>query len=370
MSRTLFPLSKAKGNAFCNRLQERNWLSNNIASGKHSIIIAPRRFGKSSLADKVIMDMNLPAVTLNFNACADSDEVEQVIRRGVGQLINVAIGSVDKLLASLRRYLTHLNPKIIIDGKGAHLELSSENNTPATVKIEESLSMLEKLLKEKKQRAIMVFDEFQMVGLIAKGKGIEAAIRNVIQEADNLTILFSGSHRHLLKIIFEDNSRPLYKLCRKLHLKRIAAKHYREHLAQAAVQQWQAELDKRVINEILFLSERHPFYLNYLCDIVWTNADKVPNLSEVNQAWQQLLEEERSDAQAEIASFSMAQKKVLKFLVHQQAGALLSAHTVKEIGLATSTIAASLKALTEKDVIEKIDDSYQIINPVIKALLK
>jgi hypothetical protein len=34
----------------------------------------------------------------------------------------------------------------------------------------------------------------------------------------HLAIIFSGSFRGLLKSMFEDKNKPLYKLCRKLHL--------------------------------------------------------------------------------------------------------------------------------------------------------
>ena len=69
--RGYFPLGKAHGKAFCNRTTESQWLVDNIAAGKHSLIKAPRRFGKSSLAEKAITAAGLPVVRLNFNTCSD-----------------------------------------------------------------------------------------------------------------------------------------------------------------------------------------------------------------------------------------------------------------------------------------------------------
>ena len=52
--RKYFPLGKAYGEAFCNRTEETRWLVGNLKNVKHSLLIAPRRYGKSSLAERAI----------------------------------------------------------------------------------------------------------------------------------------------------------------------------------------------------------------------------------------------------------------------------------------------------------------------------
>lgn len=44
-----FSLGIAKGEAFCNRVSKRKQLISNIEKNKHTIVISPRRYGKSSL---------------------------------------------------------------------------------------------------------------------------------------------------------------------------------------------------------------------------------------------------------------------------------------------------------------------------------
>ena len=52
--RDFFPLGKAYGEAFCNREKEAEKLLGNIQNGKHTFLVAPRRYGKSSLCEKVL----------------------------------------------------------------------------------------------------------------------------------------------------------------------------------------------------------------------------------------------------------------------------------------------------------------------------
>lgn len=370
--RDYFPLGKAHGKAFCNREFETDWLLKNIRAVKHSLIMAPRRFGKSSLAEKSITMTDLPLISLNFNTCTDEYEIEALIRRGVTALIGKALGPIEKMIQLIKNSVTNLTPKINLGPEYAKLELIiNQQNNPAE-NVSESIQLLEKLLAEKNQKAILLFDEFQTVGLIAKGKGVEAAIRNAVQDTKHLTIIFSGSNRNLLKSMFEDESRPLYKLCRKLHLNRIGAEHYQKHLNKAAHFAWNADLPKETFERIMQLSEQHPYYVNYLCDILWSENEtsSLPKLNKVDKAWARVIEEEHSDANVEIAQLSMGQKKVLKHIAEESSGHLLSIESASKLGMAGSSISGAISVLLEKDILEKQEDgSYLIINPIIKWVL-
>jgi DNA-binding MarR family transcriptional regulator len=370
-ARHYFPLGKAQGEAFCNRVNETKWLADNIKGAKHSLLSAPRRFGKSSLAEHAVATLGLPTICINFNTCTDEQDVEKLLREGVSSLIGRALGSIEKLSVSIKKYVTHLTPKLNIGTQQLSLELLSDQqlNSPA-INIEESLLLLEKLLAEKKKSAIIILDEFQVVGLIAKGAGVEAAIRNAAQSMHSLSLIFSGSSRSLLLNMFEDESRPLYKLCRKLHLKRMGSEHYRPYLDTVAKLSWKIPLDDAVFEKIMLLSEQHPYYVNYLCDVLWTDCEASPTIGEVEQAWQQVIEEEESDANAEIMSLSMGQKKVIKFIANQGGENLMAASTTKAIGMALSSLSGAISSLLEKDIVEKENDAYRIINPIFKALLK
>ncbi len=370
--REYFPLAKAHGKAFCNRVEETHWLLENIKACKHSLLIAPRRYGKSSLVEKTIEIGKYPVSILNFNICTDENDVEHLVRHGVSDLIQKALGPIDKLIHLIKSSLTHFVPKLTMGAAGASFELEltpTKKESPALY-VTESLTLLEKLLAKKNKRAVLVLDEFQVVGIIAEGHGVEAAIRNVAQDMHHLAIVFAGSFRGLLKSMFEDKNKPLYKLCRKLYLKRLNSEHYLEHLNKAAQLKWRKVLQDTVIEKIMTLSERHPYYVNYLCDIVWSQNIQLPTLKDIENAWQLLVEEESSDANVEIASLSMIQKKVLKYIANQSAENLSSALAVGTMGVGASSIMAAVSILIAKDIIEKEESQYFIINPVVHHLLK
>lgn len=370
-SRDYFPMGIAAGAAFCNRREETDLLVSNMINGKHTLLMATRRYGKSSLALHALQLSGCPYVEMDFYMAVNEKMIESYILNAVVDLIGKAIGPLDKLIVSIKKYVKNLKPKLDISSNSLKLELASDSSSDPATNIKEGLLLLEKLLEEKKKHAVLLMDEFQNVGIIAQGKGIEGAIRHAAQKTKYLTLIFSGSNRKLLKTMFEDETRPLYKLCWKIGLTRISIEDYQVHLQKAAHAAWSNELNSAVLEKIISLSERHPYYLNKLCDRLWAyHSQKPPSLKAVTEAWMEILEEEKSDAIKEISLLSLGQKNVLLTIARGESTLLTSKKTIISLQMPSSSILAALEALEEKDVIEKDHNRYQIINPVIKFFVR
>lgn len=365
--RDYFPLGLAMGSAFCNRTAETNLLVENLKNGKHTLLMASRRYGKSSLALHAIKATSLPYAEIDFYMARNEKVIESYILNGVIELIGKALGPIEKLIASIKKHVKTLKPKIDIGASVLKLELTTDSETDPATSVKEALQLLERLLEENQKSAVLLMDEFQTVGVIAKGAGIEAAIRHVAQKTKYLTIIFSGSNRKLLKAMFEDDNRPLYKLCWKISLERIKLEHYKKHLQKIAKTVWKHELDDTIIELIASLSERHPYYMNKLCDHLWAYYEKrPPSIKEVIEAWSTILEEEKSDAIKEISLLPVGQKNVLLQVAKGTSSHISSKENIIEMQMSSSSIFAALDALDEKDIIEKESGRYQIINPIIK----
>jgi len=369
--RHFFPLGKAYGEAFCNRVEETQKLIGHIENGKHTFIIAPRRYGKSSLCERVFESTDLPYGKLDFHIAISEKDVERIIINGVIDLIGKSIGSVEKLVNVIKKYTKKLKPKLGIGAKKMlYLELEITNESSPADNIADALLLLEKLLREKNKHAALLFDEFQEIGKIAESRALEGAIRHSAQETQNLSLIFSGSSPHLLKSMFEDERRPLYKLCRKLVLDRISEGDYQKHLNNAATVMWKRNLSTQVFERIMNVSERHPYYVNYLCDELWSDKSKSLNVDGVDIAWNMVVEEERSDLLKDFFALSENQRKLMIYLANYGGNDIYSNETAKKMDVHITSIYRALTTLIEKDYIEKSGESYRLIVPVYKALLK
>ena len=369
--RHYFPLGKAYGEAFCNREEETQVLEGNLQSGKHTFIAAPRRYGKSSLCHNAVKKTGLPVVEIDLHIATQAKEVSRQIINGIVKLIGQSIGNLEKSIQLIKNLFRSLTPRLSMEKSGFKLDFEiASNATPAEI-IQESILVLESLLRQKQQKAILVVDEFQRVMEIAPDAGLEGGIRSAAQQTQWLAIIFSGSSRHMIESIFQDEGRPLYKLCRKIRLERISTDHYRQHLNKAAQAMWSQNLAQEPFDMIMHYTQRHPYYVNYLCDLVWSqNIKAQPTKQAISEAWEQLIEEERSDLLGEFYSLTETQKRVLIYLAHYPGNNLYTGGAAQKMDVKPTSIPKALKSLQRKDLVEKDKQgSYCVINPAYSGVL-
>lgn len=367
--RYMFPLGKAYGKAFCNRINETKKLVGNIENGKHTFLIAPRRYGKSSLCEHAFEQIHFAWSKIDFYLAIKEKDAERILINGVIDLIGKSIGPVDKLIHVIKKQAKKLQPKFSLGTNHMKLELALSNDSSPAENIAEALLILENLLKEKGKQAVLLLDEFQEIGLMRDGRGIEGAIRHVAQETQQLAFTFSGRNPHLLKNIFEDERRPLYKLCRKLVLDRIGEEHYKKHINQVAEELWGTKLSLEVFNKIMQLTECHPYYVNYLCDALCSDYEDIPTLTDVEKSWSLVVEEERSDLIKDFSSLAANQRSVMIHIANFGGANIYSSETAQKMDVPVNSISRAISTLIEKDYIEKIGEEYRLIVPVYKQLL-
>jgi len=367
--RHIFPLGKAYGNAFCNRFNETKKLVGNIKSGKHTFLVAPRRYGKSSLCEHAFEQLDFSWSKLDFHLAINEKDAERILINGVIELIGKSIGPVDKLLHIIKQQAKKLQPKLAFSSDNMTLELALSNDSSPAENIAEALLILEKLLKEKNRQAVLLLDEFQEIGEMNEGRAIEGAIRHVAQETQHLALIFCGSNPHLLNNMFEDEQRPLYKLCRKLVLDRIGEEHYNQHLNRVSQALWGSTLEPDVFHKVMELTERHPYYVNYLCDALCSDCESIPTLDDVEKAWMTVVDEERSDLIKDFASLSNNQRRVMIQIANNGGLSIFSADVAKKMDISVNSTSRAVSTLIEKDYIEKTGHEYRLIVPAYKQLL-
>src|SRR5262245_58566788 len=100
------------------------------------------------------------------------------------------------------------------------------------------------------------------------------------------------------------------------------------------------------------LSNRHPYYVNYLCDIIWEECPKAPNVKNIEQAWANVIAEEWSDVLRELSDLPIGQRRLLKYIANNTEKNLQSQETCSNLSMPASSIATAIHALTEKDYVE------------------
>lgn len=273
MSIDYFPLGLALGRAFCNRSEERGRLKDNIHYCTPTLLISPRRYGKTSLALTVILATKLPYVHIDFFSEMDESDIEKSILNSIGKLISQIVPAPQRALSVAQDFFSDMHIKVVLEKFGFNIEIGRSASKPA-YNILQALKKLDTLAKKHKKKIILFFDEFQRLIEVTDDHSIEGSIRFVAQQSKNIVFIFSGSSRNLLKQMFDDSRRPLYKLCDRINLERISSSHYHKYIKNAFMKKYKQEIGGDVIKAILSTTENHPYYVNLLCSRLWKNKER------------------------------------------------------------------------------------------------
>lgn len=374
-----FPSKLAIGKAFCNRINELKQLNTNINKSRHTVIYSPRRYGKSSLVNKIVTDLKLPYAAIDLFLAHDDRMITKRIMLGISSIISQILTPSEKILKKVQDQFR--NFKVTLGTKGFYIENSFTSNNYDTVdQIHEALNILDSIAQEKSCKVIIFFDEFQDIINSESSKSIQGAIRNIAQSTNHIIFIFSGSYQHMLAELFDDKSKPLYMLCDKIHLGRIAAREYKKHINEIALLRWKNTINEIVLGKILNLSEAHAFYVNMVCNILF-EQNNVPALTDVDNAWSLCQEIEHRRIISDIQSLTTNQQDILRLIAAHNPTEPTSTQFATIASKANSTIRQCINVLLTKDFIYRVTTcdpelpyikigQYRVLDPLTSVTLR
>lgn len=118
------------------------------------------------------------------------------------------------------------------------------------------------------------------------------------------------------------------------------------------------------------LTQRHPYYINALCDEIWSEHESPPDVKQVQACWDYVVESEKSDLIKDFLQLSDNQRKVLMHIANHSEKDLFSSQTFNTIKMAPGSVHTAVTTLIERDFVEKVGDNYRLIVPAYRDLLK
>ena len=249
---------------------------------------------------------------------------------------------------------------------GQKIEISTFQSPEES--ISELLLSLNAAAKKMNQSCIICMDEFQQIGLLKNNNAIEAAIRHAVESSTHITYIFSGSSRHLLSQMFSSKNRPLYHLCELMELKRITNESYMAILLEKAKKQWKKFNNAAVIQEILNLTKRHPYYVNALCRQLWKN-EHAPTVASAQKTWLEYVETQQNWITDDLARLSPNQRNILAALAYIATNEPYAQEFCDRVKMGASSVKASLQPLLKDDFVYR-ENEYKIVDPALETSLR
>ena len=255
----------ATGSEFTNRVSETKALNSYFLAGTNTILISPRRWGKSSLIIKAAelahkKDRKLVFCFIDlFNIRTE----EQFYLSLAQEILKATSGRLDEMLQTTKKFLGQLMPKFTVSpGENSSITLALDWQE-VQKRPEEILNMAEKIAISKKIRLIICIDEFQNIDGFSNPLAFQKKLRANWQKHQNTSYCLYGSKHHMLLNVFVSPSAPFYKFGNLMLLEKISP----TDLATFVVKRF-LDTGKNIEPEdallITQIADCHPYYVQQL----------------------------------------------------------------------------------------------------------
>ena len=137
-----------------------------------------------------------------------------------GKAVLSAIGRNEAMMKKVLKRLSALRLKLTIDHLTGEPSLSFDVNNNREAEL--SLETIFRYLADQPHRIAIAIDEFQQITNYPE-KNLEAILRTHLQTVNNVSIIFSGSRKHILTDIFSSPDRPFYNITEMMEITTIVS---------------------------------------------------------------------------------------------------------------------------------------------------
>lgn len=361
----------AKGKSFINRKNELTHLIGNLSSGINTMIISPRRWGKTSLvfkaAEKVSgNNKNLKFCYLDLFRIQDENHFYELFAH---EVLKASSNKWQEWISTAKDLLKGIVSSVSIGpdpGQEFSLKISWENLKENEQAI---LDLPEKIAQRKKFKFVICIDEFQKVAEFNESLLFQQKLRSHWQDQSNTSYCLFGSKRHIITELFTSQSQPFYQFGDLIFLQKIEQKHWygfiNKHFTAAG-----KSISKEIINRIIDVCSNHPYHVQQFTHYLWRLTDKEADSDTFETALEELLLNNEILFKKEIENLTTLQLRYLNAMVNKEPH-LNSIDTINKYKLGSpGNLSTVKKALETKEIIDFYDSEPTFINPLFEYWLK
>lgn len=332
--------------------------------GRFMALVAPRRYGKTSLIRKVAFDAERRELTV---IVADLFEVASMADLVLRLERAWAEHTPRRLRSAVSRILSGAQVGVSLAGSGFALTMADKPNTDPLPAVHTLLNLPTQLNQRRRGgRTLLVLDEFQSVSGVP---GAEALLRSHAQHHREVcSYLFAGSEPGMLAAAFNERARPFYGQVETFRLERLPA----GELTEAIDARFTA--DDRDISEVLgalvATSEGHPQRAMLLAHLLWQQvpAGEAATLDQFETAVDAALRRVDPEARAILAGLRSGQRKTLRAVAEY--GTPMAARALRTLGLPKTTAQRAAPQLAAIGLIEETGEGWRLVDPLLARWVK
>lgn len=369
-----FPGVRPSGSNFLNRTEELARLQTNFKSGIHTILVSPRRWGKSTLVDEAAQRVQTENKKIKFcfidlYKIKSEKEFLTVLAQ---EAIKASSTKLETAVKEVRGLFKHIVPHIAIspdDTQG--LSLGFEWKQAEKHKAE-LFDLPERLAASKGFKFVICIDEFQKIRDFempgAKGSFTQE-LRAYWQLHKNTSYCLYGSKRHMMMAMFNNHENPFYRFGDMVQLKKVDVSYW-----SAFIQKQFKATGKSISKELSVYTaekmENVSFYVQHLAHTAWTKTKSKCTKEIIEASVGEMLSFQSGNFQQDLESLTANQLNFLRALLSGVTN-FTSQSVVNKFDLGSpSSVSTVRKSLESSEIIDIMDGVITIQDPLFQLWLK
>ena len=358
------------GDNFTDRVKETERLLMNFRYGVNTILISPRRWGKTSLVKKVgslAQSDNIKVVYVDVFSCRSDRDFYDTFASAV---LKQTSSKLDEWLENARLFLSRISPKFSFGPDPmTDFSVSLEMN-PKSDDVDEILQLPEKIAQKKGYNIVICIDEFQQIAEFVESKTFQKRLRTVWQLQEHTSYCLFGSKKHLMNELFEKKSLPFYKFGDVMYLQKINAADWVNYIC-GRFEATGKVIDRELAERICKLVDNHSSYVQHLAWLVWVHTDTVATPQDLEMAYEDIIDQNTPLFEKQTENLSTYQMNFLRAVIDGVRSEFTSQMILQKYGLGSSANVSIIKrALVKKELIEIENRQVSIPDPVMQVWLR
>lgn len=357
---------------FIGREDEIHRLKMNFKEGINTVLISPRRWGKTSLVTKVCRELGNEAVLtvyVDIFRCKSEYELYNVLAQ---ELLRQTATHAEQWLENAKDFLSRLTPRISVSPEPYSEYSLFLGITPKTHTPEEVLELAETIAVRKGKRLVVCIDEFQQIGEMADSLTIQKRLRTVWQHQKHVSYCLFGSKKHMMVNIFQMRNMPLYQFGDTMFLERIPTEKWIGYIV-SHFEERKRHISAEYATRICEAVENHSSYVQQLSWLIFSLLDEEESVGEAHfkKGFETLLDTQEQLFLQQIESLTSYQMNFLRCVISGVTDGYGDENVRQEFNLGSpSNIARLKKSLTDKELIEKKGMKMYVTDPVFAQWFK
>ncbi len=361
----------ADGEDFTDREQDTRKLVDNFRGLVNTIIISPRRWGKTSLVNHALEQMgddkDYFVCKVDIFNCRTEAQFYQTY---VNAVLKASCSKMEEFIEAAKKYVGSFGPKLTLSDSSLQYELAlGVDFKDKHYSYDEILDLPQEIAVEKGKKFIVCIDEFQNVSTYDDSLGFQRKLRSHWQTHTKVGYCMFGSKRHMLLDIFSNYDMPFYKFGDILFLNKISEEEWVKFLV-ARFDGTGKHIAEDVARHLAQLVECHPYYVQQLAQLAWLRTQDVCELQIVEEAFAALVGQLSLLFSNIIDTLTAKQISFLQAVANGERN-FSSRDVLAKYELGTSANIKNLrKALQDKDLIDVMPEATTMQDPVFSYWIK